>query len=456
MYDYDLEDPDLDFGVANTQVARALKEAAALKNADAPGLTRDGRGNLYFSQGANIGHIFDRLTGTLNQNQAEKQQRAISAEEKRRFADLSKQLVTPGTKKAKVLKQTLEGPVDPNNPAELMSQVEQDVPLSPEEENQRQMAVGTRLLGLRSGKFMGQEAVRAGMMFPEKMAELRMRQEQQNQLQAERLQNQRDMQNQRLEQQIFLKSLAGGRGGGGGGGGGGRRSAASGGALPLAVGGGTSEDGEVVSGVGLTQLPGQIDPLGRQMFRNKVGDIAVIGPGGKPIRLGSGGARITAAGSKADEQDAQLLELATRADKSAMDQPDAFGVKTLVPNFILQRVPGQGGAKADARRDVAHLSAEEAHKLYGASFSVSEQRRAAKFLPEDGDTPEEVKRKTAGMLALVQESIARRKAERDQQRTGKPADKPADKAVTVKSQAEWENLKPGTRYTTPDGKTGVR
>jgi hypothetical protein len=426
MYDYDLQDEDLDFGVANSQVARALKEAAALKNAEAPGLTRDGKGNLYFSQGANIGHIVNRLAGTLDYNRAEQQQRAVSAEEKRRFAALSKQLVTPGTKKAKVLKQTLEGPVDPANPAELMGQVEQDVPLSPEEENQRQMGIGTQLLGLPSGKFMGQEAVRSGMQFPEKMAELRMRQEQQAQLQQERLQQQREMQQERMQQQIFLKSLVGGGGGARGSG-----RAAAGGDLPLATGAtdATGEEGQVVSGVGLVQIPGQLDEMGRQVLRNKVGDLAVIGPNGRPIRLGGGASRATAGGSKMDAADAELLAMADRANKAA-DNKDAFGLKTYLPNAILQRAPGQTDAKLAARRDVAELAAEKAHALYGAAFSVTEQERANNFLPAQGDLPEMIKVKTQGMLDLVKENIARRSAEKERQRTGKVSPAAAAAAVS--------------------------
>lgn len=381
MYEYDVGDPNLDFNTANAQVARALKQAAALKNQETPGLVRDGRGNLYFSRGAAVGNIANRLAGALDYEQAERQERVITAEERRRFADLSKQLVTPGAKKAKVLKQTLVGPVDPNNPNALMSEVQQDVPLSPEEENQRQMAVGAQLLGLPMGKFMGQEAVRSGMMFPEKMAELRMRQQQAAQLQAERLQAQREMEQQRQENRIFLKTLAGvGRGGG--------------------RAGAVSPNGEPQVFAGPATVVG-VDPDGNEIRRiNKTGQLFTISPETGEYRAHSGATQpkpSTAAVKNAKEANAGIAGI-DDALKSIKDNPQALGLINALPfsETVRQYTDPEGIA---TRAKVANIGSLKIHDRSGAAVSAAEFPRLRPFIPQQSDSPEAAKKKLEDLKA---------------------------------------------------------
>jgi hypothetical protein len=118
---------------------------------------------------------------------------------------------------------------------------------------------------------------------------------------------------------------------------------------------------------------------------------------------------VSPAQAKKDTADADLSAKLDDALKSLEENPDAVGWKTLTPDLILQRAQPEG---VGTRAKIGELGAAKAHELYGAAFSASEQKRANKFIPQNGDDYNTTKTKLQNMKALVEESRARRAQEK--------------------------------------------
>lgn len=176
----DFSDPNLDFQGQSDIIARALREAQSQRDARVGGPQFHGKWNV---TGSAIPTILANALGQYGVNAAEAQQTALNKEQLRRFDDISKQLGTPGTRKTQVLRKTLSG--DQQGPEQT---VEEDVPLSPVEENQRQMVLGMQMSKLPMARGIGQEFVKSGAAFPEKMAAIQSQQQQAKMLAAQKAQ----------------------------------------------------------------------------------------------------------------------------------------------------------------------------------------------------------------------------------------------------------------------------
>jgi hypothetical protein len=124
----------------------------------------------------------------------------------------------------------------------------------------------------------------------------------------------------------------------------------------------------------------------------ETGEAAPITAGGQALKKPNTAETksLNAAQNIVDKVDAALAELEA--------QPDAVGLKTLVPDIALQRINPAGGL---ARAKVAELAAEKAHELYGAAFTGAERTRANQFLPGPGDNIDTVKKKLKNMRDLA-------------------------------------------------------
>jgi hypothetical protein len=95
----------------------------------------------------------------------------------------------------------------------------------------------------------------------------------------------------------------------------------------------------------------------------------------------------TAAERKAaGEKQNQVVEV-TEAIKQVQANPEAFGFKTFLPSWALERMYGEG---TGTRAIVGALSSAKIKDLSGAAVSAHEQNRLNKFLPADGDPVEAV------------------------------------------------------------------
>jgi len=76
------------------------------------------------------------------------------------------------------------------------------------------------------------------------------------------------------------------------------------------------------------------------------------------------------------------------ARTAANENPDAFGLKTVLPEIILQRVDPEG---VEARALVGKLSSVQIKDTSGAAVSAAEQKRLNTYLPASGDDSSTVK-----------------------------------------------------------------
>lgn len=177
-----LNDPNLDFAGQAEIIANALRQA----NQDEETPLPVGR---FSPQGWAVtpnvmGTILNRAAGQLQRGLAERDQTALNQEQLKRFDAYAKSLATPGTKPGKVLAKTLaEGQQGPE------PEIDGQVPLSPEEENQRQLGVALQMSKLPMAKAAAQPFITSGANFPEKMAQIRSQQESQLENEATKAQS---------------------------------------------------------------------------------------------------------------------------------------------------------------------------------------------------------------------------------------------------------------------------
>jgi len=83
-----------------------------------------------------------------------------------------------------------------------------------------------------------------------------------------------------------------------------------------------------------------------------------------------------------------------RANLGAL-APNAFGIS--------QKVGGLSAAQLEQQANIASMTAETTHSLYGSAFSAGEQQRAKKFLIESTDSADQAKAKLKGRIKLEQD-----------------------------------------------------
>jgi hypothetical protein len=74
------------------------------------------------------------------------------------------------------------------------------------------------------------------------------------------------------------------------------------------------------------------------------------------------------------------------------------------------------------------------------------------YFPQPGDTPEVKQQKLQSRMQAQEQMGSSAGRAKPTQAAAVPQPQP----VTIKSQAEWKALPPGTPYTMPDGRKGVR
>jgi len=137
----------------------------------------------------------------------------------------------------------------------------------------------------------------------------------------------------------------------------------------------------------------------------KVGDKALMKPG---TGVGKQSAQKEKAATAVDD----LLDKLSAAEQGL---PYASGMGSVMPAGIRQTYTDENTKMADA--SIAALSAEQAHALYGAAFTASEQSRAAQFLPvTTGITPDStntISSKLKTLRMITEKKQARLRGEPD-------------------------------------------
>ncbi len=209
----DYSNPTLDFDLETATLIKALKQAEGMRDARmTPQATIvGGRAMFGGGPGQTLASGVDNISGMIRAPQIEQQQRDLSAEQQRRFADLQQHLVAPVPETRTVLKQALrqgEGPLlQPN-----VDQVETQVPLTEEEramaQHAQRMSVGSKMLGLPMARGMGEKLIAKGVDFPEQMQQLKMKQIEAGNLAAQRAQ---DKARSDADRNLLLMAIAGGK-----------------------------------------------------------------------------------------------------------------------------------------------------------------------------------------------------------------------------------------------------
>ena len=130
--------------------------------------------------------------------------------------------------------------------------------------------------------------------------------------------------------------------------------------------------------------------------------LPLMGPDGKTLMKPptAGESKLSAAAQKRVDSRSDLRAKVERAKQMNLENPDAAGWKTLlVPNKLLGRTGT--GTEQISRAASGEVAAEKAHELYGAAFTAAEMKRAGKFLPEDGDSTEQLDNKFKNILDIL-------------------------------------------------------
>jgi hypothetical protein len=114
------------------------------------------------------------------------------------------------------------------------------------------------------------------------------------------------------------------------------------------------------------------------------------------------GPKLSAAEEKRKAARDDLTAKLTNVRSLLEANPDAVGLKTMVPDIALQRMSNSG--ERMTRAALAEMAAEKAHALYGAAFTTAEQKRANQFLPASGDSYEALIDKIANMEKILAET----------------------------------------------------
>jgi hypothetical protein len=148
-------DPNIDFGLEQELLIKALKESEAQRAArmtSAP-VTAAGRFQITpeSSAGGQIAAGLDRIVGNITKPTVEQNMRDLRGEETRRYDELTRQMNEPGT-------------VDYENPEEMAT------------DNARRMGIAGQMSKLPMAEKMAQTYLAKGAGFPETLAQLRLKQ----------------------------------------------------------------------------------------------------------------------------------------------------------------------------------------------------------------------------------------------------------------------------------------
>ncbi len=196
---------NIDYGTRAALISAALKRAREEQDTPIPQMRTVGG----FAVGPTGGDIFNmgirQALGGYSANKREQELTALNDEQMAKFADLSKQLTTPGTK---TLKRTLEmmGPTE-SGAALAPATVEEQVPLdysNPADlsaDNARRMGLAAQMaqLSIPQAKQVSQDYLSKGASFPDTLAQLQMRQLETGQQNAMRLQEAARLEREREE-----------------------------------------------------------------------------------------------------------------------------------------------------------------------------------------------------------------------------------------------------------------
>lgn len=113
------------------------------------------------------------------------------------------------------------------------------------------------------------------------------------------------------------------------------------------------------------------------------------------------------------------------AERGIKYDPKAFGVKTLTPNLILNRVDPTG---TDARAISADLGSMVIHDRSGAAVTASEIPRLNPFIPRGGDDPITVRKKLQGFKRVYDQIQSEMRSDYSPERGFIPINTPAPQA----------------------------
>lgn len=175
--DYSLDDPDLDFAGKAAILSRVLKQAQEDKQTQAPAPKM--MGNWVFNTGpmGGVAAAVQRGLGQYNEQQADAEQSNLNKEQLRRYDELSRQMNTPGLKKAKAMLPG-EGPMPSGAPMPPIDTGETvEIPMDPLEENQRRMGVAMQMSKLPMASGVANTYLQQSASFPEKYAQMKQKAE---------------------------------------------------------------------------------------------------------------------------------------------------------------------------------------------------------------------------------------------------------------------------------------
>ncbi len=215
--------------------------------------------------------------------------------------------------------------------------------------------------------------------------------------------------------------------------------------------------------------PGKV-PVGYRYTRGEDGEMRLEPiPGGPKDPNAQTGKPLPASASKGYLDNLQNLDRAQRALDlvegktvgAATGDPEATGLKGMLPNQVLNRIDPEG---VDTRAAIADLGSLVIHDRSGAAVTAAEYPRLAPFIPSATDDAKTVAKKlklfVQNYKALVDDSaefykssgynvpaLTRKQHAAVAPRGGGAAAGP----VTVKSDAEYNALPSGAEFIAPDG-----
>jgi len=333
-------DPNLDFGLEQELLIKALKESEAQRAAriQGAGLSPQGRFDLTAetSPGGQIAAGLDRIVGNITKPTVEQNMRDLRGEETKRYDELTRQMNEPQT-------------VDYSNPEELAA------------DNARRMGIAGQMSKLPNARKQAEQYLAKGAGFPETLALLRAKQIEAGEQNAVRLQEAalrakelEEGRNQRASEANALRmTLAAMRQAGGSG---------SGSDVSMQHKGYTPE-GQVVS----------YNPKdGRAYVDGKpyVGDVVGGSDFGKGV--------VKRREAEGDMRRVDSIIEKVENNKEAFGTVPALASSQWVPNAISSRILDKAltPEQRQARTAVAQEAAQAINDIYGAALSAGEAARA--------------------------------------------------------------------------------
>lgn len=334
-------DPNLDFGLEQELLVKALKESEAQRAAriQGGGLKDIGSGQVAYMAGSGPGGALDaaltRGLGNFTKPVVEQNMRDLSSEEARRYDELSRQMSEPGE-------------VDYESPESLTA------------ENARQMGIAQQMYKLPNARKVAQDYLVKGAGFPEAIAQMRMKQIEAGQQNAMRLR----------EQEARQRELEEGR----------NQRAADANALRMTLAA-MRQSGGGEAAVPSMQHKG-FTPEGLPVSYNpKDGQIYVAGkPYTGDVVGGSDFSKGVVKRREAEGDIRRVDDIITKVEsnKEAFGNIPALASSQWMPNAIGSRIINKNltPEQRQARTAVAQEAAQAINQIYGAALSAGESARA--------------------------------------------------------------------------------